>query len=78
MPYPSSATGFPIPCHPTATLHPGGFVQLASRPGATYQVISIDDETDSCWVRRWPLTRHGSPAFSVALREVRPLQAASH
>jgi hypothetical protein len=38
-------------------------------------VISIDDETDSCWVRRWPLTRHGSPAFSVGLQEVQPLQA---
>jgi hypothetical protein len=53
-------------------------VQLASRQGATFQVISIDEETDSCWVRRWPLTRHGSPAFSVALREVSPLRTKAH
>ncbi|WP_216900924.1 hypothetical protein [Synechococcus sp. CCY 9618] len=78
MPYPFSAGGFPTPGHsplpPEATLHPGSFVQLACRQGASYQVISIDDETDSCWVRRWPLTRHGSPAFSVSQRDVRPLQ----
>ncbi len=82
MPYSSSSTGFPIPRHTpqaaAAPLHPGGFVQLVSRQGATYQVISIDDETDCCWVRRWPLTRHGSPAFSVALRELRPCQESAY
>ncbi|MCP9899482.1 hypothetical protein KBZ12_04645 [Cyanobium sp. Cruz CV13-4-11] len=66
MPYPSS--------HSAPAPHPGGFVQLCSRQGGTYQVISIDEETHSCWVRRWPLTRHGSPAFSVALPDLRPLQ----
>jgi hypothetical protein len=66
MPYPTS--------HSAAAPHPGGFVQLNSRQGGTYQVISIDKETDSCWVRRWPLTRHGSPAFSVALTDLCPLQ----
>ena len=66
MPYPTP--------HSAAALHPGGFVQLNSSQESTYQVISIDDETDSCWVRRWPLTRHGSPAFSVALSDLRPLQ----
>lgn len=67
MPYPSS--------HSAAAPHPGGFVQLNSRQGVTYQVISIDEDTDSCWVRRWPLTRRGSPAFSVALTDLCPLQA---
>ncbi|MDM7951848.1 MAG: hypothetical protein QUV07_01315 [Cyanobium sp. CZS 25K] len=70
MPYPSP--------RPSAALHPGGFVQLSTRQDATYQVISIDEETDSCWVRRWPLTRHGSPAFSVALRELRALRPMGH
>ncbi|MCP9860601.1 MULTISPECIES: hypothetical protein [unclassified Cyanobium] len=65
MPYP--------PSHSAAAPHPGGFVQLNSRQGGTYQVISIDEETSSCWVRRWPLTRHGSPAFSVGLPDLRPL-----
>jgi hypothetical protein len=53
-------------------------VALGSRQGGTYQVISIDEETDSCWVRRWPLTRHGSPAFSVALPDLRPLHRPPH
>jgi hypothetical protein len=79
MPFSSYANGFPLPCPSSrpeaATLQPGSFVQLSSRHGATFQVISIDDETDSCWVRRWPLTRHGSPAFSVGLRDVKPMQA---
>jgi hypothetical protein len=66
MPYPSP--------HSSAAPHPGSFVQLSSRQGGTYQVISIDEETDSCWVRRWPLTRHGSPAFSVSLPDLSPLQ----
>ena len=70
MPYPSP--------QPATSLQPGSFVQLSSRQGVAFQVISVDDDTDSCWVRRWPLTRHGSPAFSVGLREVHPLQAQAH
>lgn len=70
MPYPTSP--------PAAALHPGSFVALGSRQGGTYQVISIDEETDSCWVRRWPLTRQGSPAFSVALPDLRPLHRPPH
>ena len=66
------------PSHPAAALHPGSFVALGSRQGGTYQVISIDEETDSCWVRRWPLTRHGSPAFSVALPDLRPQHRPTH
>jgi hypothetical protein len=59
-------------------LHPGSFVQLASRHDTTYQVVSIDDHSGSCWVRRWPLSRHGSPPFSVPLQQVKdlPLSAA--
>jgi hypothetical protein len=75
MPYPTSQ---PATTTLTTTLQPGSFVQLSSRQGVTFQVISVDDDTDSCWVRRWPLTRHGSPAFSVGLREVHPLQPQAH
>jgi hypothetical protein len=59
-------------------LHPGSFVQLASRQDSTYQVVSIDDHAGSCWVRRWPLSRHGSPPFSVPVQQVMdlPLTAA--
>jgi hypothetical protein len=51
-------------------IHPGSFVQLASRHDGTYQVVNIDDHSGSCWVRRWPLSRHGSPPFSVPLHQV--------
>jgi hypothetical protein len=37
-----------------------------------YQVISIDDRHDRCWVRRWPLARHGSEVFEISLQHVRP------
>ena len=51
-------------------LQPGTFVRLEGRPGDTYQVVSVDDYSDSCWVRRWPLPRQGSPVFSVPLHEL--------
>jgi hypothetical protein len=51
-------------------LQPGTFVRLESRDGDTYQVVSVDDYSDSCWVRRWPLPRQGSPVFSVPLNEL--------
>ena len=37
-----------------------------------YQVISIDDRHDRCWLRRWPLARHGSEVFEISLQRVRP------
>ncbi|CAK6700668.1 hypothetical protein [Synechococcus sp. CBW1107] len=36
----------------------------------TYQVIGVDASRDRCWVRRWPLARHGSPVFEVSIRQV--------
>jgi hypothetical protein len=51
-------------------LQPGTFVRLEGRPSDTYQIVSIDDYSDSCWVRRWPLPRQGSPVFSVSLHEL--------
>lgn len=51
-------------------LQPGTFVRFEGRHGDTYQVVSVDDYSDSCWVRRWPLPRQGSPVFSVPLHEL--------
>ncbi len=59
-----------FPATPPMTLEPGTFVRLTSRPEDTYQLVNIDDESDRCWVRRWPLSRHGSPPFAVALHQV--------
>ncbi|MCS5693907.1 hypothetical protein NZK33_18270 [Cyanobium sp. FGCU-6] len=56
-------------------LQPGTFVRLEGRQGDTYQVVSVDDYADSCWVRRWPLPRRGSPVFSVPLHELSQAQA---
>ena len=50
--------------------HQGQLVRVASNQESTYQVLSIDDASDLCWVRRWPLSRKGSPAFSVSLQQL--------
>jgi hypothetical protein len=57
-------------------LQQGQMVQLESSPDHAYQVLSIDQDTDSCWVRRWPLSRNGSPAFAVSLQQVRVMDLA--
>jgi hypothetical protein len=51
------------------TLHPGDCIQLTS-DDQLYQVIGIDDRGDRCWLRRWPLARHGSPVIELSLRQV--------
>jgi hypothetical protein len=51
----------------TAELSPA-----AQKDDQLYQVISIDDRHDRCWVRRWPLARHGSEVFEISLQHVRP------
>ncbi|APD47473.1 hypothetical protein KQ302_04485 [Synechococcus sp. CS-602] len=46
---------------------------LSSRSGSdepVYQVISVDLTHQRCWVRHWPLARHGSPVFEVSLSQV--------
>lgn len=62
-----------------ASLQQGQCVQITSGPcteqhgdSQLYQVISIDDRHDRCWVRRWPLARHGSEVFEISLQQVRP------
>lgn len=55
----------------TTSVRPGAVVRLSSSPDGTYQVVSIDDDCDRCWVRRWPLSQHRSPTFVVPLHQVR-------
>jgi hypothetical protein len=59
------------------TLQSGTFVQLTGKPGATYPVVNIDDFSDICWVRRWPLDRHRSPSFSVPQQQITAAELAS-
>ncbi|MEI6029661.1 MAG: hypothetical protein WCQ20_00675 [Synechococcaceae cyanobacterium ELA739] len=61
----------------TPRLHQGDCIQLpdGGEDGQLYQVIGVDDRGDRCWLRAWPLARHGSPVFEVSLRQ---LQTAAH
>ena len=49
-----------------------------------FQVIGVDQHGNRCWVRRWPLARHGSPVFELPLGQVqgalphRPFPAVRH
>jgi hypothetical protein len=52
------------------SLEPGALVCLADRPGRTYQVVNLDEFSDSIWVRRWPLSAQGSPTFAVSAVQV--------
>jgi hypothetical protein len=61
-----------------ARLHQGDCIHLAGDPSSQdqlYQVIGLDPHHDRCWLRRWPLARHGSPVFEMSLRQV---QARGH
>ena len=54
---------------PSMTLHQGDCITLKSDENL-YQVIGVDDQHNRCWVRRWPLARHGSPVFEISLHQV--------
>lgn len=49
----------------------GQFVQLEEHPDSHFQVINVDAEKGTCWIRRWPIARNGSPPFCVPISEVR-------
>ena len=61
----------------TPNLHQGDCIELPDdgEDGQMYQVIGVDDRGDRCWLRAWPLARHGSPVFELSLRQV---QTAAH
>ncbi len=57
------------------TIQPGNLISLNQKPGATYQVVNLDDCSDCVWVRRWPLDTHRSPTFAVQSAEIKPLRS---
>jgi hypothetical protein len=66
------------PSFPQAmTLHQGDCVHLTSDEHL-YQVIGVDDHQNRCWVRRWPMARHGSPVFEISLHLVDGQPIAGH
>jgi hypothetical protein len=48
----------------------GDLINLSQNPGATYQVVNIDEFSDSVWVRRWPVAPRSSPTFAVPSAEI--------
>lgn len=54
------------------TVQPGALVRLADRPDRLYQVVNLDAFSDCVWVRRWPLSAHRQPTFSVSAAQVLP------
>ncbi len=52
------------------TIQQGQIVRLTSQPDHAYQLLSLDEDSGRCWVRRWPLSRQGSPAFDVSMDQV--------
>ena len=58
-------TGSPV----AATPHQGDTVRIADDE-QLYQVIGVDAVHDRCWLRAWPLGRHGSQVFEISLQQV--------
>ena len=58
-------------------LQQGQVVRLTSSPDHTYQVLSIDQDSDLYWIRRWPLSRQGSPPFAVARQQLKNMDLAA-
>ncbi len=48
----------------------GDLINLSQNPGATYQVVNIDEFSDCVWVRRWPVAPRRSPTFAVPSGEI--------
>jgi hypothetical protein len=59
------------------TPHQGDCVHLTSDEHL-YQVIGVDDHGNRCWVRRWPMARHGSPVFEISLHLVDGMPTSPH
>jgi hypothetical protein len=52
-------------------------VRLTSSPDHTYQVLSFDQDSDLYLIRRWPLSKQGSPAFAVAQQQLKDMDLAA-
>ena len=35
-----------------------------------FQVLGIDNASEKCWVREWPLNPNGSPVFEISIKQV--------
>jgi hypothetical protein len=68
---------------PAMDLHQSDYIQLppaaigvleppdpAGADAWLFQVIGADQHGNRCWLRRWPLARHGSPVFELPLGQV--------
>ena len=62
------------PTIPQVHPHQGDCIRLAGDE-QLYQVIGVDAPHDRCWLRAWPLGRHGSQVFEISLQQV---MATSH
>ena len=56
------------------SIQSGALVNLRTSPDSTYQVVTIDDYSDSVWIRRWPLAVHRSATFVVSSTDLEPLK----
>ncbi|MCU0527895.1 MAG: hypothetical protein MUD04_00075 [Cyanobium sp. Prado107] len=61
-----------LPCASQSTMPRQGDCVRLQTDEHLYQVIGVDDRHDRCWLRRWPLARHGSEVFEISLQQVRP------
>lgn len=55
------------------TPRPGQFVHLDENLDSHFQVINVDAEKGTCWVRRWPIARNSSPPFCIDISRVKAL-----
>jgi hypothetical protein len=68
---------------PSMDLHQGDCIELppavigvlesldpAEAVAQLFQVISVDQHGNRCWLRRWSLARRGSPVFEISLQQL--------
>ena len=53
----------------TENINQGDCVYLKNEE-ELFQVLGIDNASEKCWVREWPLTPKGSPVFEVSIKQV--------
>lgn len=65
--FPRMTAASPIPAPPLQ----GDTVRIAG-DDQLYQVIGVDAPHGRCWLRAWPLGRHGSQVFEISLHQLAP------
>ncbi|MEB3264825.1 MAG: hypothetical protein VKJ66_10680 [Synechococcus sp.] len=59
----------------TSTITPprqGDCIRIGADDTQLYQVIGVDQAGNRCWLRRWPLARHGCQVFELPLHQLEP------